>query len=212
MRRCDVRISSTTNPRAFFVNVAFVTVALLFLQAVAFAQACGGNQVIRTSATSPALPEQIAERYDWLYHPTFAKLDLARMLPELNDPPEKLRAPFRVNDSISFRLLIRNTSAESKSFILDSAYRYDRPALYKGGVLMPYRKDVLDKIVMTDNPRGDYSRFEQLRPGEEFTEIIKLGDWYKPLQQGRYELKMCRRFIWGGEWLETPPLAFDVVP
>lgn len=207
-----MRIISVSNPRVYLGNVTLVAVALLFLQAAAAGQACGGDLSIKGSDARPALPEKVRERYGWLYHPTFAKMELGRMLPELNDPPEKLRAPFRVDDGISFRLLIRNTSAESKSFILDSAYRYDRPALYKEGVLMPYRKDVLDKIRATDNPMGDYSRFEQLRSGEEFTEIIKLGDWYKPLLPGRYELKMCRRFIWGGEWLETPPLAFDVAP
>jgi hypothetical protein len=152
------------------------------------------------------------ERYGWLYHPVFAKLELARMLPELNDPPEKLRAPLRVNDPMRFRLLIKNISAESKTLILDSTYKYNRPGLYKDGALLPYRKDVLDKIRVTDNPGSDYSRPEQIGPGEEFTEIIKLGEWYEPLRPGRYELKVCRRFIWAGEWVETPPLAFDVVP
>lgn len=207
-----MRISSASDSRAFLGNVTLAAVALLFLQAAAAGQACVGDQAIRISDSRPALPERFRERYGWLYHPVFAKVELARMLPELNDPPEKLRAPFRVNEDIGFRLLIRNISAETKSIILDGAYRYDRPSLYKDGAMMLYRQDALDKIRASDNPSSGYSRLEQLRPGEEFAETIKLRDWYKPLRPGRYELKMCRRFIWGGEWLETPPLAFDVVP
>jgi len=207
-----VRSSSASNLRAILGNLTLVAAAVFFLQAMATGQVCGGGQTIKSSDARPALPEQIREHYGWLYHPIFAKVALARMLPELNDPPEKLRAPFRVNDSISFRLLIKNTSADAKSFFLDSAYRYDRPGLNKDGTLLPYRKDVLEKIKATDNLGGAYSRIEQLRPGEEFTEIIKLEDWYEPLQPGHYQLKVCRRFIWNGEWLETPPLAFDVAP
>jgi hypothetical protein len=207
-----VFISSALNPKVFFGEIALVAIALLFLQAMAVGQTCSGDQAVKSSVARPALQEEFRERYGWLYRPVFAKLELARMLPELHDPPEKLRVPFRTNDDISFRLLIKNTSAEGKTIILGSAYRYDRPALYKDGVLMPYRKDALDKIEATDSPGSDFERLRKISPGEEFTEIIKLGDWYEPLQPGHYELKVCRRFIWGGDWIETPPLAFGVAP
>ena len=206
-----MRISSALNPKVSLGNIILVAVAVLFLHAAAAGQACGGDQVLKSSNSRPDLPEQFKERYGWLYHPVFARIELARMLPELNDPPEKLRAPFRVNDGITFRLLIKNVSTEAKSFTHDSTYRYNRPDLYKDGSLLPYRKDVLDKIKATDNPAGDFSRVEQLKPGEEFTEIIKLADWFQPLQPGRYELKVCHRFIWGGEWLETRALTFEIV-
>lgn len=205
-------MSSARIPKAPAVKIILATAAVLFLQAAAAGQTCVADPAVKSSGTRPALPERMRERYGWLYHPVFAELKLARLLPELNDPPEKLRAPLRVNDPMSFRLLIKNTSAESKALILDSTYKYNRPGLYKEGTPLPYRKDVLDKIRVTDNPGSDYSRPEQIGPGEEFTEIIKLGEWYEPLRPGHYELKVCRRFIWGGEWVETPPLAFDVVP
>lgn len=207
-----MRTSQTFNPRDFLGNITLIAVVVLFLHTSAAGQACGGDQSTKSAGASHDIPEQFRGRYGWLYHPVFAKVALARLPPELNDPPEKLRAPFGANGDIVFRLLIRNISADTKSLILDGTYRYDRPALYKDGALVPYRQDALDKIRATDNPASGYSRFEQLGPGQEFAETIKLGDWYKPLQPGRYELKMCRRFIWGGEWLESPPLAFDVVP
>lgn len=189
-----------------------IAAAVLFLQVTAVGQTCGGGSAVKSSAVRSAVSEQPQGQDGWLYHPVFARLRLARLLPELNDPPEKLRAPFRTADDISFRLLIKNTSAEGKTITLDSPYRYDRPALYKDGAPISYRQDALDRIRTTDNPGSDFSRLRRLGPGEEFTEIIKLGDWYEPLQPGRYELKVCRRFIWGGEWLETPPLTFDVAP
>ena len=205
-------ISSALNPKVFYEGIALAAIALLFLQTTAVGQTCSWDQTVKGSDARPTLPEQIRERYGWLYHPGFARLELSRLLPELNDPPEKLRAPFRANDDIIFRLLIKNTSAEGKTIILGSAYKYDRPGLYKEGVLMSYRKEALDKIRVTDNPGSDFERLRKITPDEEFTEIIKLGEWYEPLQPGRYELKLCRRFIWGGEWVETPPLAFDVIP
>lgn len=30
-------------------------------------------------------------------------------------------------------------------------------------------------------------------------------------QPGHYELLVWHRFIWGGEWLESPPVTFEVV-
>jgi len=150
-----VHISSVRNTRVLLGNITLLTVAVLFLQAAAAGQACGGDQAVKVSDARPALPEQIRERYGWLYHPVFASVELARMLPELNDPPEKLHAPFRVNDDITFRLLIKNVLTEAKSFTHDSTYRYNRPDLYKDGDLLPYRKDVLDKIKETDNPASD---------------------------------------------------------
>lgn len=205
-------INSALNPKVFVGGVALLAFAVLFTQMTAAGQTCGQDRAVKSSDARPAVSEQSGEHYGWLYRPSFARLGLARMLPELNDPPEKLRAPFRTNDDMSFRLLIKNTSAEGKSIVLDSPYRYDRPGLYKDGAPVSYRQDALEKIRATDNPGGDFSRLRRIGPGEEFTEIIKLGDWYEPLQPGRYVLKVCRRFIWGGEWLETPPLTFDVVP
>jgi hypothetical protein len=207
-----VFISSALNPKFFVGELALAAAAVLFSQVAAAGQTCVGDRAVKSSAARPAVPEELRERYGWLYHPVFAKLELARMLPELNDPPEKLRAPFRTKGDISFRLLIKNTSPESKAVILDSPYLSDRPVLYKDGVPVSYRQDALEKIRATDNPRREFSRLRQIGPGEQLTEIIDLGDWYEPLQPGRYELKVCRRFIWGGEWVETPPLTFDVVP
>lgn len=34
---------------------------------------------------------------------------------------------------------------------------------------------------------------------------------YRTLQPGRYLLTVKRRFIWGGEWIESPALNFEVV-
>lgn len=124
-------INSALNPKAFVGEAALVAAAVLFIQMTAVGQTCGGARAVKSSDARPAASAQSRELYGWLYRPIFARLKLARMLPELNDPPEKLRAPFRTNDDISFRLLIKNTSAEGKTIILDSPYRYGRPGLYK---------------------------------------------------------------------------------
>lgn len=159
------------------------------------------------------MPEKVRQQYGWLFEPDFAEIDLGRMLPELNDPPEKLTAPFEAGGKVAFRLTVKNISPEGKSILAGEAYGHNRPELYRDGELLPYRPEVDEAVRYSDlvfYPDG--VRFIPLPPKETFTEIIDLGDWYEPLRPGRYRFVVRRRFIRGGRWLASPPLTFKVVP
>jgi hypothetical protein len=41
---------------------------------------------------------------------------------------------------------------------------------------------------------------------------INLDQWYEPLQSGRYQLVVRKRFVWDGDWVQSNPVLFDVLP
>ncbi len=157
--------------------------------------------------------EWAEKHFPYLVKPDFARLDLARMLPELNDPPEKLKAPFKVGERIYFRLLITNGS-EGKIYLpLAGTYAHNRPRLFKGEEAKPYRQDVEELLKGVETQRGYASiKYMELEPGSTFTDVLRLNDWYDTLQPGTYRLVVRRRFILGGDWVDSPPINFEVIP
>lgn len=157
--------------------------------------------------------EWVKQHFPHLVNPEFAKLDLARMLPELNDGPEKLDAPFKAGGAINFRLLVTNNSRERVYLPAAGTYKHNRPQLSQGGEAVPYRREV-ERLVEREDTWPEYRsiRYEQVESGRTLTEVINLNDWYAPLRPGAYKLTVRHRFIWGGEWLESPPINFEVVP
>jgi len=53
-----------------------------------------------------------------------------------------------------------------------------------------------------------------LVPGQEYrTDPVKLEDWYEsPLRPGHYQLIVRKRFTLDGDWAESNPVTFDVIP
>ncbi|HEY9404412.1 MAG TPA: hypothetical protein VIQ24_17270, partial [Pyrinomonadaceae bacterium] len=41
---------------------------------------------------------------------------------------------------------------------------------------------------------------------------LRLKDWYGRLQPGSYRLINKHRFVPKGEWLESPPITFEINP
>lgn len=190
---------------------AFPLLMVVMLSVLSAMQEAGAGRPEAQEETTVEIPERIKQRYQWLFKPDFAKLELARMLPKLNDGPEKLTAPFRVGNKITFRLLITNALKENKALLIASTYKHNRPQLYKDSEYAPYRKDTEELIRTTDTFRYEDTRFEPIKSGQTITEIIDLGEWYEPLQPGEYKLIVRHRFIWGGEWLESLPITFKVI-
>lgn len=204
---CERQKLSPARPPRFALLCALAFCVTAPAGGAAPAQERGGR------ADAPPIPEKVRQQYRWLFEPDFAEIDLGRMLPELNDPPEKLTVPFKAGEKITFRLVVKNASREGKAILVGEAYGHNRPDLYRDGELLPYRRDVEELVGYSDLLFYlDGVRFVSLGPKETFTEIIDLGDWYEPLRPGRYRLAVRHRFIRGGRWLESPPLAFEIVP
>jgi hypothetical protein len=157
--------------------------------------------------------EWAEKHFPYLVKPDFARLELARMLPELSDGPGKLKAPFRVNEPVSFRLLITNGSEKKMYLPIAGPYEHSRPRLVKGEETVPYRLDIEKEVQNVETQRGYWSvKYMELGPGGTFTEIVRLKDWYETLQPGVYRLVVRHRFILGGDWVDSPPINFEVIP
>ncbi|MCA1620445.1 MAG: hypothetical protein LC795_14275 [Acidobacteria bacterium] len=192
------------------------SVALLAVLLVAAASGAGPGAAGRTAddQTDKARTREWAEKhFPYLVRPDFAKLDLARMVPEHSEGPEKLTAPFKVGGTMNFRLLITNGSDVKVLFPTAGPYEHNRPRLSRGGEPVPYRQDAEKQARLASAQRGYSSvKYYELGPGDTATEAVKLDDWYEPLQAGAYRLTVGRRFILGGEWLDSPSISFEVIP
>jgi hypothetical protein len=50
-------------------------------------------------------------------------------------------------------------------------------------------------------------------PNQEYDWVaLRLTDWYEPLSPGRYQLVVRKRFVLNGDWAESNPVTFDVIP
>jgi len=197
----------------------FTTIAICILLGVALtgvtlvAGQVSDRRVTNEHPAKREMREWAEKHFPHLVKPDFARLELARMLPELNDGPERLKAPFKVGGAVNFRLLVTNGSTERIYFPIASPYEHNRPRLFKGNELVPYRQDI-QELVRGDVTQLGYRsiKYDQVEPGQTFTEVIQLNDWYEPLQPGAYRLVVRHRFILEGEWVDSPPINFEVIP
>ena len=163
--------------------------------------------------TVAQMSDQSKRQYERLKKPSFAQLELLPRLLESSESPEAQIKPYKVGDDIFFRLLITNTSSEKVGFSTADPFYYNRPLLLRDGESVPYRDHVVELLKSREEYPDERSvRGPTLPPHETHTEIIELKRWYGPLQPGRYLLTVKRRFIWGGEWIESPSLTFEVIP
>jgi hypothetical protein len=152
-------------------------------------------------------------KYERLRKAEFASLELARRPLELGENPERLKDPYKEGDRIYFRLLITNNSIEKVNFARVDSYQEQRPDLTRDGDPVPYRKRISELLVQKDRDiMGRRVSEVTLQPGETTEEFIDLADWYEPLKSGHYQLTLRRRFIWGGDWIESPAITFEVEP
>lgn len=160
------------------------------------------------------LPEPVRKRYAKLFKPDFAKLNLAGTSSEGSDNHSKrIVEHFDSGSKISFRLIITNASEEEIVVYsqLDPLI-LNRPQLSRERELVSYRENVKELLQAKDRALHDgRSNVYALESKQSISETISLDDWYEPLQPGHYELSVWHRFIWGGEWLESPSVTFEVV-
>lgn len=195
------------------IKIVMLSIMLIVGGRLGTAQDKSKKQVEGERNAIAQMPEDVRQKYERLKNPTFAELELLSRLPELSESPEDLSEPYKVGDKIFFRLLITNTSSENVSFSVADPYYYNRPQLLKDGELVPYRAGLAEVLKSKEkNPDNQSIRTVTLHPHGTDTVIIDMKQWYEPLQPGRYLLIVKRRFIWGGEWIESPSISFEVVP
>ncbi len=159
------------------------------------------------------LAAPVRERYANLFKPDFAKLNLVGSFAGDGANHVTKVEQFDSGSKVSFQLVINNAS-EAMVVIhspVDS-HVLNRPQLYKDGNLVSYRENVTESLQGKDKRFFDgRSNVLKLEPKTSITETINLDDWYDALRPGHYKLSVWRRFIWGGEWLESPTITFEIV-
>jgi hypothetical protein len=149
-----------------------------------------------------------------LRSPTFIRLRLFFLNPETDETTDV--APlYNSGDRIAIRVIL-NHYFNGPITIVDSLNQYShlQLELLRDGNVVPYKKETQEKVnkALNDPPDGS-SAPVQFLPEKDYTfQRITLSDWYKPLSAGHYQLTVKRRFAWGGEWVESDSITFDIQP
>ena len=133
----------------------------------------------------------------------------------LSMPPNDQEKQYYEKAFISFEVFMTQNSSESLTIWEEANPYYQcRPELTRNGEIVPYTKEGQKGAQIADTqPYNGSARLFVMKPGQEYTlPPINLDDWYQPLEPGRYQLIVRRRFVWDGDWVESNPILFDVLP
>jgi|GEM_PF-1409272 len=150
-------------------------------------------------------------------HPTFISLRLASQGRDVpREGPSTTPSPYTVDQRVHFELFLTQNSAED--IVLQSSgwpYREYRPELIRDGDLVPYTKDAQQQVDKSEKEHFSGSMgVSTLSPAREYLcNYVHIEDWYEsPLKPGHYQLIVRKRFAQNGDWVESNPVTFDVIP
>lgn len=160
-------------------------------------------------------PEEIASNKlmaESLRNPDFIRLRLLFLNPN-TDQSTDFAPRYNSGDLISFRLILFHFF-NGPITVTDSLnkYRDFELELLRDGEIVPYKKEAQKQVdrVLTEPPNGSAAPIQFL-PNKDYTlQRIDLSDWYKALLPGHYQLTARRRFVWGGEWVQSDSIIFDI--
>ena len=146
--------------------------------------------------------------------PAFIRLRLVFLNPN-TDETSDLAPPYKSTDRIAIRVILSHyfngpiTIVESLN-----QYRDVQLELLRDGDIVPYKKEAQGRVDRTlSEPPNDTSASVQFLSQKEYAvKRIDLSDWYQTLLPGHYQLTVKRRFVWGGEWLHSNSITFDISP
>lgn len=152
-------------------------------------------------------------------HPTFINLRLASRPRDFpREEPSTTPSPYTIDQWMHFQLFITQNSGET--LVIENSggpyYEY-RPELSRDGDIVPYTKKVQEQVAIAERervPRYGSSWSTTLVSGRESRgSLVSLEAWYElPLTPGHYQLIIRKRFVSDGDWVESNPVTFDVVP
>ena len=151
-----------------------------------------------------------------LKHPTFITLRLEsvrRGVP--NEEPSTTPSPYTVGAAINFQLFISQSLSEE--LVLTNQmwpYLEYRPELNRDGDVVPYSKKSQEFADQAEARPVNSSvmTVHLARGSEHIWGIVDMDEWYEPLVPGHYQLVARKRFYPDGEWVESNPVTFDVIP
>ena len=150
-----------------------------------------------------------------LRHPRFFTLRLSTPKNSVREKPTDTPAPFYEGDSVSFELFITQSLSSSITVWTEAdPYFQYRPELTRDGDVLPYKKAGEEGVKTADTqPYNGSGAPHVMEPNREYPlYTINIEPWYKPLKPGRYQLIVRKRFVLDGDWVESNPVLFDVLP
>ena len=149
-----------------------------------------------------------------LQSPTFIRLRLVFSNPNTGETSD-LAPPYKSADRIVIRLIL-NHYFNGPITIVESLnqYRDLQLELLRDGDVVPYKKAAQEKVdrALSEPPNGSSAPIHFLPEKDYSLHVIYLSDWYKTLLPGHYHLTAKRRFVWGGEWVQSDSITFDIAP
>jgi hypothetical protein len=193
----------------------FVTVLCLIFPAYA-QDTRDKNGVYQPTEEEIARNKRITELFRY---PTFITLRLASLRRDFsNEEPSSTPSPYTVDQWMHFQVFITQNSGETLVIGNSGGPYYEyRPELSRDGDIVPYTKEAQEKVAIAERervPRYGSSWSTTLVPGRESrSHLVNLEDWYEStLRPGHYQLVVRKRFVSDGDWVESNPVTFDVIP
>lgn len=148
--------------------------------------------------------------HDLMLNPTFITLRLGA--PTLDKKVSESGASYKQGDSIRFDLFITHSFTEPIEVVEGDLYSDMRPELFRDGDPIPYLKKVQELAGQREKkPETIRSVPSHLMAGKEYLiGTVDAKDWYGDLPVGHYQLSVRRRFVYGGEWIQSDSLTFEV--
>ena len=149
-----------------------------------------------------------------LRSPTFIRLRLVFLNPN-TDETSNLAPPYKSADRIAIRVMLNHyfngpiTIVESRN-----QYRDFQLELLRDGDVVAYKKEAQEQVdrAFSEPPNDSSAPIQFLSEKDYALRRLNLSDWYQTLLPGHYQLTVKRRFVWGGEWVQSDSITFDVGP
>lgn len=150
-----------------------------------------------------------------LRKPTFIRLRLV-FIKRNSDETTDAAQPYKPGDPITFRLIL-NHFFNGPITIVDynNPYTNLQLELLRDGDVVPYKKEAQPMIETAHTtPPIDGLRVSRLFPATDYVLPVRiyLSDWYETLPPDHYQLTVKRRFVRGGEWVQSELITFDIAP
>ncbi|SRR6266480_7123943 len=189
-------------------SAAFTIVALALLAFSVWSQ--DKTKPKQDQPSTPRGEELVANnvRDERLMHPNFVSLELVPM-PRDGKLPE---TPFRVGDRIMFSLVVTQNLSEPWDISATDVYDQDRPELRRDGDPIPYKKNIAALVKTKDQTVEVFSVKQMtIEPGKPSAiATINLEQWFGRLAVGHYQLSVRHGFTWGGDWVESNAVTFEI--
>ena len=132
-----------------------------------------------------------------------------------NDETSDVAPAYKSGDRIAIRLNLNHSLNEPITFTdFANKYRDMELELRRDGDVVRYSKEVQRSVERTriEPPNESSATRQYLHEKDYVLRRIDLPEWYDNLLPGHYQLIVKRRFVWGGEWVSSDSIIFDVGP